>query len=252
MQKGEIILLELTGRELESGKAFETSNAQTARNEGIFSETARYAPNPVIVGKGRMIQGVEEELLKMKVGEEKKIILEPSMAFGDRKPELVGIVPLKEFTSRKLQPFPGLVVDVNGNAGRVQSISGGRVRVDFNSDLAGKTVEYELKIVKRLETPVEKAKAIMGKLLGLKPEELKAEFKAESEELEIELPESIEKMKEILLMKQFLKKELAEDIPEAKKISFKGTSVTEEHSSPGHAPGHEGHSHEGIEHSHKH
>ncbi|MDO8646915.1 MAG: FKBP-type peptidyl-prolyl cis-trans isomerase [Candidatus Diapherotrites archaeon] len=251
MQKGEIVLLELTGRELESGKVFETSNAEVAKKEGVFSETARYAPNPVVVGKGRMIQGVEEELLKMNVGEEKKIILEPSMAFGDRKPELVGIVPLKEFTARKLQPFPGLIVDVNGNAGRVQSVSGGRVRVDFNSDLAGKTVEYELKIVKKLETPVEKAKAIMGKLLGLKLEELEAEFKAEGGELEIELPESIEKMKEIILMKQFLKKELAEDIPEAKKISFKGTPVIEGPAGPDHSAEQEGHSHEGHDHSHE-
>lgn len=228
MQKNDVILLEITGRELETGKVFETTSSETAKKEGIFSQNSKYKPTALVVGKGRMIQGVEEALLEMNVGEERKITLEPEKAFGQRRSDLVGIVPLKEFAARKLQPFPGLVVDINGNAGRVQSVSGGRVRVDFNNDLAGKSVEYVLKVVKKLEAPEEKARALVSKVLGLESEP-SIEFVKESSELLIELPEEIEHMKEASLLKQFLQKELSGDIQEVKKVSFKEHSH-EEHS----------------------
>jgi len=220
MQKGDIILLEMTGKDSESGKVFETTSEETAKSSGVFTQGSSYRPTALVVGKGRMIQGVEEALLEMKVGEERKITLGPEKAFGERRPDLVGIVPLKEFIARKVQPFPGLVVDVNGNAGRIQSVSGGRVRVDFNNDLAGKTVEYDLKIVKKLEEPEEKAKALVSKVLGLE-KEISMEFNKESQELVIGLPEEVEHLKEIDLLKQFLQKELSGDIPELKKVSFK-------------------------------
>jgi len=217
MQKGDIVLVELTGRELESGKVFETTSEQVARKEGILSQQTAYKPTPISIGKERLIKGLEEALLEMNVGEERKITLDPEKAFGQRRPELVGIVPLKEFTSRKVTPFPGLVVDVNGNAGRVQSISGGRVRVDFNNDLAGKTVEYEIKIIKKLEGTEEKAKALLEKLLGLK--EIQASVNGE--ELIVELPEQAQKMQHLELLKKVLEKEITESIPEIKKLTFK-------------------------------
>jgi len=234
MQKGDIILLEMTGKDSESGKVFETTSEETAKKEGAFSQNSRYRPTALVVGKGRMIQGVEEALLEMKVGEERKLTLGPEKAFGERRPDLVGIVPLKEFIARKVQPFPGLVVDVNGNAGRIQSVSGGRVRVDFNNDLAGKTVEYELKIVKKLEDPEEKAKALVSKVLGLE-KEIPMQFNKEASELVIELPAEVEHLKEIAMLKQFLQKELSEDIPELKKVSFK-EHKHEEHESEAPAP----------------
>ena len=217
MQKGDIVLVELTGRGLENGKVFETTSEEIAKKEGISSQQAVYKPTPIVVGKERLIKGLEEALLEMNVGEERKITLGPEKAFGNRRPELVGIVPLKEFTSRKVIPFPGLIVDVNGNAGRVQSVSGGRVRVDFNNDLAGKTVEYEIKIIKKLEGSEEKAKALLEKLLRLK--EVKAFLNGE--ELSVELPEQAQGMQHLEILKKALEQEIKESIPEIKKLTFK-------------------------------
>lgn len=243
MQKGDIILIELTGRELESNKVFETTSEETAKKEGFFSKQASYKPTPVVVGKSRLIQGLEEALSQMKEGEQRKLVLEPEKAFGERRPDLIGIVQLKEFTNRKIAPFPGLVIDINGSAGRVQSISGGRVRVDFNSDLAGKTVEYEIKIVKKLENSLEKAKAILEKLLNLK-EEIQAT--ENNGELIVELPEEVRKMKHLDILKNVLEQEIKESIPEIKKIEFKGEPIATEQE---HEHVHE-HSHEHHEHEH--
>lgn len=216
MQKGDVVLVELTGREAESRKVFETTSEEVAKKEGAFSKQSVYKPAVLVIGRERLIKGLEEALLEMKEGEERKLLLLPEKAFGQRKPELVGIVPLKEFSQRKVNPFPGLIVDVNGNAGRVQSVSGGRVRVDFNNDLAGKAVEYEVKIVKRLETVQEKTKALLEKLLNVQ----EPEFKLEGEVLKAGLPKEIAGSKHSAVIRQVLEKEITESIQEIKKVEF--------------------------------
>ena len=217
MQKGDIILVELTGRDAESRKVFETTSREIAEKEGIFSENAIYKPIAIIVGKQALAKGLEKAIEEMREGEERKLSLMPEEAFGERKQELIGIVPLKEFQNRKIKPFPGLIVDLNGNAGRVQSISGGRVRVDFNNDLAGKQVEFEVKVLKKLETAEEKAKALVEKLLG----RLEAKIKIQEEEAEIELPEEAQKSGHLKVLEKIIEKEILENVKELKKVKFK-------------------------------
>jgi FKBP-type peptidyl-prolyl cis-trans isomerase 2 len=217
MQKGDIILVELTGRNSESRKVFETTSREIAEKEGILSENAIYKPIAIVVGKQVLVKGLEKAIEEMKEGEERKLSLMPEEAFGERKQELVGIVPLKEFQNRKINPFPGLIVDLNGNAGRVQSISGGRVRVDFNNDLAGKQVEFEVKVLKKLETTEEKAKALVEKILG----RLEAKIKVQGEEAEIELPEEVQKSEHLKVLEKIIEKEILENVKELKKVKFK-------------------------------
>jgi hypothetical protein len=73
-------------------------------------------------------------------------------------------MPLSEFTKRDLQPFPGMVVEIDNQKAKVQSVNGGRVRVDFNHELAGQTLTYDFKVVKILKTPQEKLDALAGDL----------------------------------------------------------------------------------------
>ena len=42
-----------------------------------------------------------------------------------------------------------------------QSVSGGRVRVDYNHPLAGKDLRYRLRIVRQITKSLEKAKALL-------------------------------------------------------------------------------------------
>jgi FKBP-type peptidyl-prolyl cis-trans isomerase SlyD len=163
MKEKEVVLVEFTGKELGTGKVFDSTNAEEAKKAGIFKEKGIYEPIPVIVGRGEVIKGLDEALKEMKEGEEKTITVPPEKGFGERKKELIAVVPLKEFKTRKINPFPGMTVNINDRVGRVQSISGGRVRVDFNSELAGKTLEYKVKIVKKLVNPEEKIKALFKK-----------------------------------------------------------------------------------------
>lgn len=216
MKKGSVVRVELTGRELASLKVFETTSMETAKNSGIFRENQKYGPITVVLGTGELLKALEEALMEMSAGQSKKIVLSPEKAFGERKPELTGIVPLQEFKNRNIQPFPGMVVELNERAGRVQSVSGGRVRVDFNQELAGKTVEFDLKIVQELAKKEEKIQALVEKFFPFAGKQ--ASWEQKKEVLEIMLP--FLPAKEIGLLKQLCAQAALAAVDELKEIRF--------------------------------
>ncbi len=190
MKEKTLVLAEFTGKELTHGKIFDTTSERVAKENGLYRENAIFGPLPIIVGHGDVIPGLDEAMKEMKEGETRKLRLAAPKAFGERNKDLIVIVPLKEFHSRNIKPLPGLVVDLNGNYGRVQTVSGGRVRVDMNSDLAGKEVEYELKIVREIKEDKEKAQLLAEKFFPLKQ---KPETRIENETLKVKLPKEAAK-----------------------------------------------------------
>ena len=159
MEKGDFIRVNYTGR-LETGEIFDLTNEETAKKEKVFNENVKYRPIPVIVGSHFLIPGLDRELLGMKVGDKKSIEVKPEDAFGQRDSKLVRVVPKKVFEG-KTDPKPGMIADFSGMKGRIQSVEAGRIRVDFNNPLAGKTLKYEIEITEEIKEPVEKIKAIL-------------------------------------------------------------------------------------------
>src|SRR3989338_4003309 len=147
LKEGDMVQINYTGRN-ERGEVFETTQEQVTVKEGSLDSKRKYEPLTTIMGDKDLLQALESHVKEMKEGEQKKFSLEAKEAFGERKAEYVKMVSLQEFRQRNIQPFPGLVVDLNGVQGKVQTVSGGRVRVDFNHPLAGQKVEFELKLEK--------------------------------------------------------------------------------------------------------
>lgn len=164
MQKGDIISIEFTGKDASTGKVFDTTQKEVAEKEGLDTQGRAYGPVTIIAGNGEVLPGIDEMLLHMKVGESKHVELEPEKAFGQRNAQLIKVLPLQEFKNNNIPAVPGTIVNANDMVGRVQSVSGGRVRVDFNPDLAGKTVEYELKIIKHFTEEKEQIDALAEKM----------------------------------------------------------------------------------------
>ncbi len=157
MQKGDFVRINYIGR-LESGEIFDLTDAETAKKEKIFNPKARYGPAPIIVGAGFVIPGIEKALSEMKVGEKKAVVVKPEEGFGVRDPKLVRTVPQKVFRN---PPEPGMVVDFGEARGRVQSVSAGRVRIDFNHPLAGKALKYDLEVVQKIDGQEAQVKAVL-------------------------------------------------------------------------------------------
>ena len=157
MQKGDFVRINYVGR-LESGEIFDLTDGEMAKKEKIFNSKARYGPAPIIVGAGFVIKGIDSAIASMKVGEKKEVTVSPEEGFGTRDPKMVRTVPQKVF---RQPPQPGMVVDFGEARGRVQSVSAGRIRVDFNHPLAGKALKYELEVVEKIEGQEAQVKAVL-------------------------------------------------------------------------------------------
>ncbi len=161
IEKGSFILIDYVCRVKETGEVFDTTLEDVAKKEGIYREDTRYEPMLVVVGEGWVIRGLDEKLTELEVGETETLEIPPEKAFGHRDPTKMRMVPLRKFREQGITPAPGMQVEVDNRVGVVRSVSGGRVQVDFNPPLAGKTLVYEVTVKKVLEKDLDKIKALI-------------------------------------------------------------------------------------------
>lgn len=111
-------------------------------------------------GHRNIITGLESELAGMKAGESKTVIVSPVEGYGLVDEESFDDLNLDEFPEG-VTPEVGMeleVKDEEGNEmyGKVVSIEGDVVRMDFNHPLAGKDLHFDVKVVEvRPATPEE-------------------------------------------------------------------------------------------------
>lgn len=161
LNKGDFLRLEYTAKIQETGEVFDTTNEKVAEEEGILSEKKTYGAIPIILGGGHVLKGLEDALIGMEEGEEKVVDLTPAEGFGERDPKLIQLIPMSEFRKQGIKPQLGMSITSEGVTGKIRSISGGRVRVDFNHELAGKNLHYTIKVQKIIEDDLEKVRSMI-------------------------------------------------------------------------------------------
>jgi peptidylprolyl isomerase len=160
VEAGDFVLVDLIGRTQEDKRLFETTKADVAKKEGAFKDDEVYQPRLVVLGQGYVVPGIDEALVGMKPGETKQLVLTPDKAFGVRDPKQVRIIPRARLKSDE-KIARGMSVRVGSQYGIVRHVGGGRVTVDFNSPLAGHTVQYEVTVIQKLTKPQEKLEAFV-------------------------------------------------------------------------------------------
>jgi FKBP-type peptidyl-prolyl cis-trans isomerase SlyD len=138
----------------------------TGKAEGRVFESTKEKPVLVAAGKGQVVKGLDEALVGARAGAKQSVKLSRDKAFGERNPELVRLVPLQKFSEQGIKPAAGLALEIDGMRCRVQSVNGGRVRVDFNHDLAGLDVEYDFEVKKIHRSADDKIAALSRDLLS--------------------------------------------------------------------------------------
>jgi len=170
IEKGDIVWLEYDAWTVNPNGTqtlFDTTHDDVAKKEGKFEEKKVYIEVPVILGKGRLFEGLEEAILSAKVGEQREVLIPPEKGAGQRDPRLVELKTEREFLRQEINPEVGMEVSVGGRRGIVTAVSAGRVRVDFNNPLAGKTLRYVVKVVRKATTPEERVRAVLDMDYGL-------------------------------------------------------------------------------------
>jgi FKBP-type peptidyl-prolyl cis-trans isomerase 2 len=123
----------------------------TLEDGTIFDSSADHGnPLEFEVGSGQVIKGFDDAILGMKEGEEKQFSIEPADAYGEHDPTLVQRVP-REIFPQDAELVPGLLFEAGLPTGEkvpatITDVQGGIVSVDLNHPLAGKKLNFKIKV----------------------------------------------------------------------------------------------------------
>lgn len=146
VEEGDYVSVNYTGS-LEDGTVFDTSIEEVAKAEDVYNPYRTYEPLSFIAGAGQMIQGFDDAVMGMEIGDKKTVTIPPEEAYGAYCPELLIPLPVDDFQSVNITPVIGQKVTYQGQVGTIVNISDVNVTIDCNHDLAGKPLIFDIELV---------------------------------------------------------------------------------------------------------
>ncbi|MFB6168488.1 MAG: peptidylprolyl isomerase [Haloferacaceae archaeon] len=149
-EAGDRVAVAYVGR-FEDGSVFATSDPAVAADNDLApaaDETER-TPLTFTVGAGEVIAGLDEAVAGMTVGADRTVTVPPEDAYGEYDPEKLREYDAETFERMVGQPPEvGLHVEARNDLhGDVTAVVDGTVRVDFNHELAGRTLVFDLELL---------------------------------------------------------------------------------------------------------
>ncbi len=135
-----------------SGKTVKIHYRGTLDDGTVFdSSYERDEPLEFTCMAGDVIQGFDDAVVDMAVGDKKSIHLEPDQAYGEINPDLIQEVDLDLVSNADELPV-GETVYMRSDDGQpfpvqVVKIEDGKVTFDLNHPLAGKPLNFDLELV---------------------------------------------------------------------------------------------------------
>ncbi len=221
-QKGDFIRIDFVARVKETGEMFDTTSEESAKKEHLFKEGEIYEPTLVVLGEGWVLRPLEEDLQTMEIGKAATVEIPPDKAFGPRDAEKVKRVPLKQLLAKGLTPTVGARIEYGGKMATVRTMGAGRVLLDYNPPLAGKTLVYEVTIRQKLESLEEKVLALIHRRVpGV--DQSRFQFKMEDEMVSVEMPEDAFYIEGIQVAKRGIALDIQKFIPDKTAVRFTET-----------------------------
>src|SRR5215467_5590353 len=162
VKAGDFLLVNLTLKVKESGETVDTTYDAVAKDAHIHREDSTYGPRFIILGEGWLPKGLEESLVGVDVGKQTIVELTPEKGYGNRDPGKMRLVPLRRFRDMRVDPIPGAQIEFDGRPATVRAVGAGRVQVDYNHPLAGRTLIYDVSVEKVLDDENEKVLNIIS------------------------------------------------------------------------------------------
>lgn len=108
-------------------------------------------PLEFLVGHGNIISGLEREMMGMKVGDSKDVVILPADGYGEYDDAAFMNVPRGEFP-KEMPVEEGMELTVRDDAGqaryaRIEMVEGDSVTLNFNHPLAGDELHFNVKVV---------------------------------------------------------------------------------------------------------
>ncbi len=164
LEQGDFVEVAYTARTVEGGQLVDTTDPEVAEEEGV-GEDQEFGPRIVVLGQGHLFGAVEDGIVGGEPGDEGSVVVSAAEAFGEYDEGEVRTVSADRIPED--DRYPGAHVDVDGEHGHVETIIGGRARVDFNHPLAGEDVEYDYEILREVEDREERAQGVISMMLDM-------------------------------------------------------------------------------------
>ncbi len=163
--KKDFVELKYTGKA--NGVVFDSNIEEDLKN---LNPKIKPKKTIVVVGEEMLLKGLDEALEGKEIGREYEITLPPKKAFGERNRSLLKTIPLSVFTEKKINPYPGMVLNLDNLMARIITVSGARVITDLNNPLAGKEIHYRFTITRKVTDEKEKVESLFEIFLKFIPE----------------------------------------------------------------------------------
>ena len=216
--KGSLLLVDYTARVKDTNEVIDTTSEEEARKNNIHDPNKVYEPRLVSVGDGWVLKGFDEALLAANLNEEMTVEIPPEKAFGVRDPNKVRLIPLRKLGDKADQVNVGDVIEMDNRVGIIRSISSGRVQIDFNHRLAGRTIEYRFKVLKCLEDDMEKATALIRRRMPVDASKLGLSLNSGT--MEIMVPKEYYMQEGLQIIKRAIANDIFRYVQSVKSIRF--------------------------------
>ena len=216
--KGSLILVDYTAKVKDTNEVFETTIEAEAKKHSLDDPNIKYQPKLVSVGESWVIKGLDEALANSKVGDKTTIEVTPEKGFGERDASKVRMIPLRKLGEDADKVTVGDTIEIDDKKGIIRFIGSGRVQVDYNHRFAGKTILYDINVLKSLDTDEDKIHGILKRHIPV--DDSKLVFNKTGTSLDITVPEEIFRSEGLQIMKHFIQTDIFKFVKSLQKINF--------------------------------
>jgi len=226
--KGSLILVDYTAKVKDTEEVFDTTIEEDAKKHSIHEQNFKYQPKLISIGEVSypVLKGLDEALTKTAVGDKLTIEVTPDKGFGERDSGKVRMIPIRKLGEDAERVSVGDSIEVDNKKGIIRYIGSGRVQVDYNHRYAGKTILFDVNVIKSLDTPNDKIDSILKNRLPV--EDTKIAFDLKDKEVNITIPEEILRADGLQIMKHFIQLDVFKFAPTLEKVSFVETHVNKQ------------------------
>jgi peptidylprolyl isomerase len=218
--KGSLILIDYVAKVKDTDEVFDTTLEEDAKKYSIHETNVKYQPKLVSVGEVSypVLKGLDEALTKTAVGDKLTVEVTPDKGFGERDSTKVRMIPLRKLGEDAEKVSVGDTIEIDNKRGIIRFIGSGRVQIDYNHRYAGKTILYDVNVIKSLDSENDKIEGILQNRLPV--ENSKIELSIKEKEANIAIPEEIVRADGLQIMKHFIQQDIFKFVPSLEKVNF--------------------------------
>jgi peptidylprolyl isomerase len=226
--KGSLILVDYTAKVKDTNEVFDTTIEEDAKKHSIHEQNVKYHPKLVSIGEVSypVLKGLDEALAKTSVGDKLTVEVTPDKGFGERDSKKVRMIPIRKLGEDAEKVSVGDTIEVDNKRGIIRLMGSGRVQIDYNHRFAGKTILFDVNVIKSLDSSSDKIDGILKNRFPV--EDSKIAFDLKDKEVHIVIPEEILRVDGLQIMKHFIQLDIFKFVPTLEKASFVETHINKQ------------------------